>query len=370
MRRADRPARRAIFAASLAIAALACSGQNEKDARVVVPRGSNLRVAAESLAKANVVSNATAFRLYGMIKGGDRSIKAGTYVLKPGLSWGEVLDILRGGKSVEQRITVPEGWSLRQIVPQLARVLRAPVDSVEAAVRDTALLHALDIPTETLEGYLFPDTYVFPDGTTPRAAVRIMVDRFRQVWQPEWDQILQQRAMSRNDIMALAAIVEKEARLPEERPVIAAVYMNRVRAGMLLQADPTVQYAIGHHVSRVLYKHLEIDNPYNTYKYKGLPPGPIASPGKPAIVAALNPASVPYKFFVAHPDGHHAFTNDFAQHSVAVKRARREWDSVAAVRRDTVRQVPASVLPGAVAAPEAMPTTPARRPAPAARKRD
>lgn len=360
------PARGALRATTSLVLMLAtgCSGGNTKDVRVVVPRGANLRVAAESLAKAHVVRNATAFRVYAMVRGRDRSIRAGTYIISPRLSWGEVLAVLQGGKSVEQRITIPEGWSLQQIVPQLARVLSAPVDSVHAAVRDTALLHALDIPTPTLEGYLFPDTYVFPDGTTPRAAVKLMVGRYQQVWQPEWDQILQTRAMSRNDAMALAAIVEKEARLPEERPVIAAVYLNRLKAGMRLQADPTVQYAIGHHVSRVLYKHLEIDSPYNTYRYKGLPPGPIASPGKAAMVAALNPANVPYLFFVAHPDGHHAFTNDFAAHAAAVKRARREWDSVAVVRRDTSRVAPATVLPGAVSSPQALPTT-----APPLRKR-
>ena len=327
------------------VLALGCRDINTRDVKVVVPRGANLRVAADSLAKAHIVRSAAAFRVYAMIRGRDRSIKAGTYVISPRLSWGEVLDVLDGGKSVEQRITIPEGWSLEQIVPQLARVLGAPVDSVRVAVRDTALLHVLDIPTPTLEGYLFPDTYVFPDGTTPRAAVRLMVSRFQQVWQPEWDQLLQARAMSRNDIMALAAIVEKEARLPEERPVIAAVYLNRIRAGMKLQADPTVQYALGHHVARVLYKHLEVDSPYNTYRNKGLPPGPIASPGKPSIVAALNPANVPYLFFVAHPDGHHEFTKDFAAHAVAVARARREWDSVAVMRRDTARVVPSNVLP-------------------------
>jgi UPF0755 protein len=229
-------------------------------------------------------------------------------------------------------ITIPEGWSLSQIVPQLARVLSVPVDSVQAAVRDTALLHALDVPTPTLEGYLFPDTYIFPDGTTPLTAVRAMVARFQAVWDPAWDAQLQKVAMSRNDVMALAAIVEKEARLPEERPVIAAVYLNRLKAGMLLQADPTVQYAIGHHVTRVYYKDLEIDSPYNTYKHGGLPPGPIASPGKPAIVAALFPASVPYRFFVAHPDGHHEFTKSFKEHSAAVQRARREYDALAAAR--------------------------------------
>jgi hypothetical protein len=136
--------------------------------------------------------------------------------------------------------------------------------------------------------------------------------------------------------------------------VIAAVYLNRLRSGMLLQADPTVQYAIGHHVSRVLYRDLAIESPYNTYRKKGLPPGPIASPGKPAIVAALFPANVPYRYFVAHPDGHHEFTTDFAAHSVAVRGARHEWDSLAAVRRDTMRTVPANVLPGAASAPNAL----------------
>jgi UPF0755 protein len=298
-------------------------------------------MAADSLEKAGVIRNAALFRLYSFVRGRDRSIRAGTYLFRRGISWGEVLDDLHGGKGLVRSITIPEGWSLAQIVPQLTRVLSAPMDSVQAAVRDTALLHALDVPTPTLEGYLFPDTYVFPDGTTPRRAVRVMVARFQQVWQPEWDQQLQKRAMSRHDVMALAAIVEKEARLPEERPVIAAVYLNRLKAGMLLQADPTVQYALGRHVARVFYRDLEIDSPYNTYRRKGLPPGPIASPGKPAIVAALFPASVPYRYFVAYPDGHHEFTTNFRAHSVAVKSARREWDSVAAQRRDTARPAPA-----------------------------
>ena len=324
-------------AAVVAMTMLSCRGTGTGEVRVLVPRGATLRVAAESLAKAGVVQNATAFRLYGMLRGSDRSIRAGTYLFKRGTSWGEVLDDLRGGKGLEHAITIPEGWSLIQIVPQLARVLEVPVDSVQAAVRDTALLHRLDVPTPTLEGYLFPDTYVFPDGTTARAAVRVMVERFERVWQPEWNARLQALAMSRHDVMALASIVEKEARLPEERPVIAAVYLNRLKAGMLLQADPTVQYALGKHVARVLYKDLEVESPYNTYKHTGLPPGPIASPGKPAIVAALNPANVPYTYFVAHPDGHHEFTTNFTAHTIAVRGARREWDSVAALRKDSVR---------------------------------
>ncbi|MFL5618831.1 MAG: endolytic transglycosylase MltG [Gemmatimonadaceae bacterium] len=327
----------------IAMTMLSCRGSGTGEVRVIVPRGATLRVAAESLAKAGVVQNATVFRLYGMLRGSDRSIRAGTYVFKRGKSWGDVLDDLRGGKGLEHAITIPEGWSLIQIVPQLARVLEVPVDSVQAAVRDTALLHRLDVPTPTLEGYLFPDTYVFPDGTTARTATRVMVERFERVWQPEWNARVQALAMSRHDVMALASIVEKEARLPEERPVIAAVYLNRLKAGMLLQADPTVQYALGKHVARVFYKDLEVESPYNTYKHTGLPPGPIASPGKPSIVAALNPANVPYTYFVAHPDGHHEFTTNFAAHSIAVRGARREWDSVAALRRDSMR--PPAVAP-------------------------
>ncbi|MES2178548.1 MAG: endolytic transglycosylase MltG [Gemmatimonadota bacterium] len=341
MRRARSIVVGVIAIAAVAIAApMTCHDVNATNVRIVVPKGANLRVTAESLYANHVIRFPRLFRAYGMVKGHDRSIRAGTYVLQPGMSWGEVLDLLRGGKSLEVRITIPEGWSLSQIVPQLARVLDAPADSVEAAVRDTALLHRLDVPTPTLEGYLFPDTYVFPVGTSPRAAVRLMVARFEQVWQPEWDGILQQRAINRNDVMSLAAIVEKEARLPEERPVIAAVYLNRLRVGMRLQADPTVQYAMGRHVTRVFYKDLEIDSPYNTYKYAGLPPGPIASPGKPSIVAALNPASVKYLFFVAFPDGHHEFTASLAQHDAAKARARRAWDSLAATRRDSVRPAP------------------------------
>ena len=351
-RRSRHPSRRrsrllgalAIAAIAAGVLATSCRGSGTGEARVIIPRGATLRVAADSLEHHGVIQNATAFRLYALLRRGDRSIRAGTYVFKRGVSWGRVLDDLRGGKGIEHAMTIPEGWSLAQIVPQLARVLGAPLDSVQAAVRDTALLHALDLPTPTLEGYLFPDTYVFPDGTTPRQAVRTMVGRFQTIWQPEWDAQLAKRAMSRNDAMALASIVEKEAKLPEERPVIAAVYLNRLKAGMLLQADPTVQYAIGHHVTRVFYKDLTIDSPYNTYRYKGLPPGPIASPGRPAMVAAVFPASVPYLFFVAYPDGHHAFTTSFSAHSAAVKAARRAWDSMAVVRRDTLRGAPASLL--------------------------
>jgi UPF0755 protein len=287
-----------------------------------------------------VISFARGFRLYASVRGNDRDIRAGTYLLHRNASWSFVLDALRAGKGLVHIVTIPEGFSLAQIESSLETKLGSDHDSIVAAGRDTGLLHSLDLPTPTLEGYLFPDTYVYPDGTTPRAAVAAMVHRFEQVWKPEWTARLDTIHLSRNDVMTLASLVEKEARVPEERPVIAAVYLNRLREGVLLQADPTVQYALGKHVARVLYKDLEVDSPYNTYKHKGLPPGPIASPGKPSIEAALYPANVPYKYFVAFPDGHHEFRKDLAAHELAVAQARRAWDSLDAAggrRGDTLR---------------------------------
>jgi peptidoglycan lytic transglycosylase G len=281
-----------------------------------------------------VIQAPALFRLYAKVRGGDRRIKAGTYLLRRGSSWNGVLTALREGKGLMFTVTIPEGFTLSQIVPLVARVLEAPADSVIAAARDTVYLHRLGVPTPTLEGYLFPDTYMFLPGTPARVAVGAMVRRFEQVWRPEWTSRLDTLKMTRHQVMTLASIVEREAKRPDERPVIAGVYRNRLRAGMRLEADPTVQYARGIHTNRVLFKDLDVDSPYNTYKHTGLPPGPIASPGAASLRAALYPADVPYKFFVAYPDGRHEFTVDFTQHTAARRRALREWNAVEA-RRDS-----------------------------------
>ncbi len=303
---------------------VACAGKSDRErpVRVVVPRGASFRAAADSLAHHGVIGSALLFRVYASWARHDRLIKPGTYALSPGSSYASLVDALVSGKGIVHVMTVVEGWELRQVVPQLARSLGVPRDSVEAAVRDTATLHRLDIPTPTLEGYLFPATYTFPDGTTARAAVAQMVTRFEQAWRPEWNDRLQALALKRHDAVTLASIVEREAVRPEERPAIAAVYYNRLRKGMRLESDPTVQYALGHHTSRVLYRDLEVDSPYNTYRHAGLPPGPIGSPGAPSLAAAVNPANVPYLFFVAQPDGHHEFRASFAQHLQAVRESR------------------------------------------------
>ena len=329
---------RRISAGLLCTLIIGCGGGTGAPVRVTIPPRATMRIATDSLAKAGVIHFPRLFRVYASLRRGDRGIKSGTYALHKDAGWGFVLDALRGGKGLVHVVTIPEGFSLAQIAATVSTKLGVPVDSVMAAARDTALLHRLDVPTPTLEGYLFPDTYTFQEGATARTAVDAMVRRFEQVWKPEWTARLDTLHLSRNDLLALASIVEKEAKVPQERPVIAAVYLNRLRGGMLLQADPTVQYALGKHVARVYYKDLDVDSPYNTYKHKGLPPGPIASPGKASIEAALYPANVPYEYFVAFPDGHHEFRADLKSHEAIVREARKAWDSLDLARRaDTSR---------------------------------
>lgn len=295
-------------------------------ARVVVPRGASLSVAADSLAAQGVIGSPRVFRLYARLTGAETAIKPGTYQFANDAGYRDVLDALVTGRGLMATIVIPEGFDLRSITPVLARALRVSEDSVRAAVTDTAWQRALDIPVPTLEGYLFPATYTLAEGTTAREAVSTMIERFLDAWRPEWDERLKAMGISRHDAVTMASIVEKEARKAEERPLISAVYWNRVKKGMLLQADPTVQYALPRHVARVLYKDLEVESKYNTYKYAGLPPGPIASPGAASIAAALAPADVPYLFFVARADGSHEFTETFAQHTkaiAAIRAARR-----------------------------------------------
>ena len=296
----------------------ACGTEGAPVRRVTIPQGSSFAAAADSLESAGVLGSPRLFRIYASLTGRDRDIKAGTYLLEPGLSWNELIQALSAGRGIEQSITVPEGLPLR---------IGAPLESLWMAARDSGTRRRLGVPTRDLEGYLFPDTYRFMYGTSAREAVREMVRRFEDVWDPAWNARVAEMGMSRHEVMTLASIVEKEARLAEERPVIAAVYHNRLRQGMPLQADPTIQYAIGEHRNRVLYRDLKIDSPYNTYRNRGLPPGPIASPGRASIEAALFPANVPYRYFVAHPDGHHEFRVTFEEHTAARRLVQRRPSS-------------------------------------------
>jgi len=307
-------------------------------ATVVIPRGSSVRAAADSLARAGVIASTRLFRWYVSSAGRSRDIKPGRYQLPPHASYREVLSALVDGRTVRHTVTIPEGYDIRDIAPLIAKALTVSEDSVRAATTDTAWRRRLDVPAPSLEGYLFPATYSFAEGTTAREAIAEMLERFEAAWKPEWNDRLQTMSITRHMAMTMASIVEKEARKAEERPIIAAVYWNRLRIGMRLQADPTVQYALPAHVDRVLFKDLEIESKYNTYKYEGLPPGPIASPGEAAIVASLTPANVPYLYFVARPDGRHEFRQTFAEHSRAIVMLKQQQRAAArAAREDSAR---------------------------------
>ncbi len=322
----------AAAAAGVLLALAACAPASGPEVHLTIRKGSSFREAADSLAAHGMVRSGRVFAFYAKLRGKDRTLRWGTYVLRKGMTWEQALDALRVGRGIVHTVTIPEGYPIAQIAPLLADALDLPLDSISVAVSDSALLRRLDVPTPTLEGYLFPDTYVFPDRTSARDAVKTMVERFEKEWKPEWNERLKTVAMNRHDIVTLASIVEKEVQRGEERPVVAAVYLNRLKAGVPLQADPTVQYALGKKPGRVLYKDLRVNSPYNTYRIAGLPPGPIASPGAASLRAALYPAKVPYRYFVAHPDGHHEFRRTYAEHLAAIKMVR------AAARTDTAKR--------------------------------
>jgi UPF0755 protein len=343
MRRGLRLAAMAATLAGATVGTTACATEDPTMVTLTIRRGSSFREAAESLAAHGVVANARLFGFYAARLGRDRKIEYGTYFIRRGSGWNEIIEAISLGRGIVNRVTIIEGLPLWQMLPILSRRLEIPVDSFEAAVRDTALLRRLGVPrgTETAEGYLFPDTYDFPDGVTARQVVELMVRRFERVWKPEWDARLAEIRMSRHEIVTLASIVEKEVRKREESPVVAAVYHNRLRIRMPLQADPTVQYALKRRPGRVLYRDLRVDSPYNTYRRVGLPPGPIAAPGAASLEASLYPANVPYRYFVAHPDGHHEFRRTYQEHLEAIRMVRAAAARIAAARADSLKKAAA-----------------------------
>ncbi|CAN5729683.1 endolytic transglycosylase MltG [soil metagenome] len=311
-----------------------CGGgsQNGDSVRLTIPPGSGLGAVSDSLAANEVIQWPFAFRLYARAQGAERSIRPGTYEMEPGSSWAVVLDKLVRGDVVTQRITIPEAWTARQIAIRIGETLQIPPDSVLRVLHDSSAAETHEVPGPTLEGYLYPATYVFPLGVDLSRTIRDMVAAYQRAWSPELRARADSLGMSEREVVTLASIIEAEARVWGERDTISAVYNNRLRRGMRLQADPTVQYALGERQARLLYAHIDevADHPYNTYRRDGLPPGPIGSPSREAIHAALYPADVGFLFFVARPDGTHIFTHTYAEHNVARRQVRQALDAAAA----------------------------------------
>jgi UPF0755 protein len=318
---------RDFFSALSALSILAC-GSSAQNARVILPPGASFGAVTDSLAAHRVITHRRWFKLMARVRGVDRSVHAGVYEFPAGTSEWTVLGMLAHGKKAALRFTVPEGLTIQEVGGLAAERLGIPEDSFVAAARDAKAASAmLGMTVPSFEGFLRPETYVLPADVDARELVRIMAQGFLSSWQPAWDRRLDSLKMSRLELVTLASIVEGEARADEERETIAGVYHNRLRIGMALQADPTVQYAIslkrGRRKSRLFEKDYQFNSPYNTYLNPGLPPGPVNSPSRRSIEASLYPANVRYLYFVAGPDGHHVFSRTYNEHLRAVRRIRR-----------------------------------------------
>jgi len=300
---------------------------NGPTVRVVILAHATFRAVTDSIAAHGLVASPLWFRVLARLRGADRAVKAGTYDLPAGASSWALLGILESGRVATVRLTVPEGLTLLDLADLAEEKLGIPADTLLARARDAAVREHLGISAPSLEGYLLPETYTLPVPVTADALLEAMVAEFERQWAPAWNRRLDSLGLSQTELLALASIVEGEARHDDERATIAGVYLNRLRLGMLLQADPTVQYAVelatGARKTRLYFKDLDIESPYNTYLHPGLPPGPVNSPGIRSIQASLYPAQVPYLYFVAGPDGHHVFSRTMAEHNRAIEEIRR-----------------------------------------------
>ena len=307
--------------------ALSC-GSSPRPARVILPPGTTFGAVTDSLTAHGVISHPGWFKVLAKIRRVERSVHAGVYEFPAGTTPWTALNMLARGKKAALRFTVPEGLTIQDVAGLAAGKLGIRADSFVAAARDsTAASQLLGMKVPSFEGFLRPETYVLPADVTARQLVRIMAESFKSEWKPAWDARLDTLKMTPLELVTLASIVEGEARVDTEREIIAGVYRNRLRIGMALQADPTVQYAIslkrGKRKSRLFEKDYQFDSPYNTYLNPGLPPGPVNSPSRRSLEASLYPADVRYLYFVAGSDGRHVFSRTYTEHLRAIRRIRQ-----------------------------------------------
>lgn len=288
---------------------------------IQITQGMSFRAIAAMLRNEGIIRYKGYFEIIGRIQGISRKVRVGYYGLGTHMSMWEVLDALRKGRIIEYEVVIPEGYNLYQIGWTLTGtpLISNPNDFIRIA-KDREFARSLGISADTLEGYLFPDTYYLPKGIVMRDVVKRMVLRYKEVFTESYRTRAEETGFTEHQIVTLASIIEKEARVAEERKLISAVYHNRLKIGMKLQADPTAVYGKKAWVTNVTRKDLQRRSPYNTYLIKGLPPGPIANPGQGAILAALYPENVDYLFFVAQGDGSHHFSREYGSHTRAVNR--------------------------------------------------
>jgi len=292
---------------------------------VIIPRGATYYQALDSLESRGIIKSRDWFSLYARLRGLPSNLKSGVYTFDKDASWSSVVSTLKSGRGLEVRFTVTEGMMGFEVAERARSWLGVPRDSFTAAMRDTSLERELGIkPTAAgVDGYMYPTTYVVPMRMRARDLMKVMTHEFIARWQPEWDARLGELHMTRHEIVTLASIIEAEVRYRPDRPYVSAVYHNRLKRGMALQADPTIIYAYGRRLRRVWERQLQIRSPYNTYLNPGLPPGPISQPSDSSLIAALYPAPIGYLYFVAQPDGKHIFSASYADHLAAIRRVRQ-----------------------------------------------
>lgn len=291
----------------------------------VVPEGASTRQIGASLKEQGLIRSVTAFRLLAGVTGADRKLQAGEYRLDPRSSMIDILRKLKRGEVVKVFLTIPEGWTAEQIARAVEEKGLGKREKFLEAARDPRLIPEF-VPRrpEILvlgEGYLFPDTYLIPRGLRERQIVELMVKRFLSVLEECRQRNAPDGGLTVHEIVTLASIIEKETGIDAERGLVSGVFYNRLKNGWRLEADPTVKYVLRDPPEYLSRKDIEIRSPYNTYLFKGLPPGPIANPGRKAMEAALSPAETDCMFFVAKGDGSHIFSRTYAEHLEAMRRA-------------------------------------------------
>jgi UPF0755 protein len=301
-------------------------GYDEPSTRVEVRRGQRTATILEQMQKEGVLRDQWIPLVYMQLLRRNDSLKAGVYEFKKPLSALDVIDKLVRGEVVLKSITVREGLDRFAVAKIFAAEGLGTEEQWNGVTAEPDLIRDLAPEAQSLEGYLFPDTYKFDPGTSAETIVKAMVANFRKHWGGELATIT--TGLDPHQTVTLASIVETEARLPQERPVVASVYLNRVRLRMLLGADPTVIYAMklaGRWNGNIRKADLQMESPYNTYKTPGLPPGPIANPGLASLRAAAAPATTPYLYFVAKNDGSHVFATNNAEHNRNVEKYQRQY---------------------------------------------
>ena len=295
---------------------------------VEIAPGQGTRAIGRALARHGVVRDEWTFRLAVRLTRTERDLKAGEYRFASPMSAKEVAQKLARGEVHLRPMTFPEGLTIREMAQLFESRGFGEAEAFRSAAADPAPVRELDPAAPDLEGYLFPETYNLPRTATAGSLVGQMVQRFLSVFDEPLRAEAAARGVSVRQVVTLASLVEKETAVAEERPVVAAVYLNRLAIGMPLQADPTVIYALtraGRYDGNLTRSTLQFDSPYNTYRYPGLPPGPIASPGRASLEAVLRPAAVDYLYFVSRNDGSHAFATTLAEHNRNVRRWQVEF---------------------------------------------